>query len=177
MNARIIAPMPVRIVHSAVNINQVHKPVGIEIIPKAPTAVVSNIVRTAVGNAIVAVCTAVCNAIVAVVVFMAVVVNIAQRKYNKGTPSTIMQTLANAKYSTGIATKNMAVPKADRSSAIRYPHASTKHSAKKKECISSAIKYPPASTKYSTRLTQTKCNKGLDNTESDVYSRPQVNQA
>ena len=67
---------------------QAPKPVGIEIIPKAPTAVVSNIVRTSVGNAIVAVRTAVCNAIVAVVELMAV--NIAQREYSKGTPSTIM---------------------------------------------------------------------------------------
>ena len=96
--------MAVRIVHSAVNINQVHKPVGIEIIPKAPTAVVSNIVRTAVGNAIVAVRTAVFNAVVAAVVLRAV--NVAQREYNKGTPSTIMQTLANAKYSTGITNNN-----------------------------------------------------------------------
>ena len=71
-----------------------------------------------------------------------------------------MQTLGNAKYITGIANKNMAVPKADRSSAIRYPHASTKYSAKSKDCISNAIMYPPASTKYSTRLAQINCNKG-----------------
>ena len=88
MNARIVAPMAVRIVHSAVNINEVHKPVGIAIMPKAPTAVVSYMVRSGVGNAIVAARTAVWNAIVAVVELMAM--NIAQREYNKGTPSTMM---------------------------------------------------------------------------------------